>query len=191
VTHKNSGNDRNEIEVLVKIPVPAIFRARDRKEFLRNFEPSFQGFSSNATTSSRSTDCSGKSSSHKPKSNRKDDKKDTAKDVICRGCHKKGHKEVDCRELAKWLIISGAVKKLKESTCKQVLDNYHRHYSSDPPSKQISKSCVDQLRAFCEYGDMTPSQVVKHYNWDGYIGSDVADEEDGFETAAEGEDESN
>jgi hypothetical protein len=38
---------------------------------------------------------------------------------------------------------------------------------------------------------MTPSQVVKHYNWDGYIGSDFADEEDGFETAAEGEDESN
>ena len=37
---KNSGNDRNEIEVSVKIPVPAIFRARDRKEFLRNFEPS-------------------------------------------------------------------------------------------------------------------------------------------------------
>jgi hypothetical protein len=40
VTHKNSGNDRNEIEVSVKIPVPAKFRARDRKEFLRNFEPS-------------------------------------------------------------------------------------------------------------------------------------------------------
>ena len=39
---KNSGNDRNEIEVSVKIPVPAIFRARDRKEFLRNFEPSLQ-----------------------------------------------------------------------------------------------------------------------------------------------------
>jgi hypothetical protein len=37
---KNSGNDRNEIEVSVKILVPAIFRARDRKEFLRNFEPS-------------------------------------------------------------------------------------------------------------------------------------------------------
>jgi hypothetical protein len=39
VTHKNSGNDRNKIEVSVKIPVPAKFRARDRKEFLRNFEP--------------------------------------------------------------------------------------------------------------------------------------------------------
>jgi hypothetical protein len=37
---KNSRNDRNEIKVLVKIPVPARFRARDRKEFLRNFEPS-------------------------------------------------------------------------------------------------------------------------------------------------------
>jgi hypothetical protein len=36
---KNSRNDWNEIEVLVKIPVPARFRARDRKEFLRNFEP--------------------------------------------------------------------------------------------------------------------------------------------------------
>jgi hypothetical protein len=40
VTHKNSGNDRNEIEVSVVIPVPARFRARDRKEFFRNFEPS-------------------------------------------------------------------------------------------------------------------------------------------------------
>jgi hypothetical protein len=37
---KNSGNDRNEIEVSVKIPVPARFHASDRKEFLRNFEPS-------------------------------------------------------------------------------------------------------------------------------------------------------
>jgi hypothetical protein len=35
----NSGNDRNEIEVSVKIPVPAIFRARDRTEFRQNFEP--------------------------------------------------------------------------------------------------------------------------------------------------------
>jgi hypothetical protein len=40
---KNSGNDRNEIEVSVKIPVPARFRARDRKEFLRNFEPRSEG----------------------------------------------------------------------------------------------------------------------------------------------------
>jgi hypothetical protein len=39
VTHKNSGNDQNETEVLVEIPVPARFRASDRKEFLRNFEP--------------------------------------------------------------------------------------------------------------------------------------------------------
>jgi hypothetical protein len=39
MTLKNSGNDRNEIEVLVEIPVPAIFRARDRTEFRRNFEP--------------------------------------------------------------------------------------------------------------------------------------------------------
>jgi hypothetical protein len=36
---KNSGNDRNEIKVSVKIPVLARFRARDQKEFLRNFEP--------------------------------------------------------------------------------------------------------------------------------------------------------
>jgi hypothetical protein len=42
VTHKNSGNDRNEIEVSVEIPVPARFRACDRKEFLRNFEPRLQ-----------------------------------------------------------------------------------------------------------------------------------------------------
>ena len=34
-----SGNDRNEIEVSVKIPVPARFRARNRKEFIRKFEP--------------------------------------------------------------------------------------------------------------------------------------------------------
>jgi hypothetical protein len=151
----------------------------------------FQGFSANATTSSRSNDRSSRGSSRKPKANRKEEKKDTAKDVVCRSCHKKGLKEVDCRELAKWIIISGAVKKLKESTRKQVLDNYHRHYSSDPPSRQISKSCVDQLRAFCKYRHMTPTQVVNHYNWDGYISNDRADEEDGFETATEGEDESN
>jgi hypothetical protein len=38
VRHKNSGKDRNKIEISVEIPVPARFRARDRKEFLRNFE---------------------------------------------------------------------------------------------------------------------------------------------------------
>jgi hypothetical protein len=41
---KNSGNDRNEIEVSVKIPVPAIFRARDRTEFRRNFEPRVEDY---------------------------------------------------------------------------------------------------------------------------------------------------
>jgi hypothetical protein len=40
-----SGNDRNKIEVSVKIPVPAIFRARNRKEFLRNFEPRTEAMS--------------------------------------------------------------------------------------------------------------------------------------------------
>ena len=39
MTQKNSGNDRNKIEVSVEIPVPARFRACDWKEFLRNFEP--------------------------------------------------------------------------------------------------------------------------------------------------------
>jgi hypothetical protein len=39
VTHKNSGNDRNKIEVSVGVPVPARLLARDWKEFLRNFEP--------------------------------------------------------------------------------------------------------------------------------------------------------
>jgi hypothetical protein len=38
VRHKKSGKDRNKIEISVEIPVPARFRARDRKEFLRNFE---------------------------------------------------------------------------------------------------------------------------------------------------------
>lgn len=151
----------------------------------------FQGFSANATTTSRSNDRSSRGSSRQPKASRKDEKKDTAKDVVCRGCHKKGHKEVDCRELAKWIIISGAVKKLKEATRKKVLDNYHCHYSSEPPSKHISKSCTDQLRAFCEYRHMTPSQVINHYNWEGYINNDRNDEEDGFETATEGEHESN
>jgi hypothetical protein len=40
VTYENSGNDWNKIEVSVEIPVPARFRARDRKEFLQKFEPS-------------------------------------------------------------------------------------------------------------------------------------------------------
>jgi hypothetical protein len=33
---KNSRNDRNKIEVSVKIPVPARFRTRNRKEFILN-----------------------------------------------------------------------------------------------------------------------------------------------------------
>jgi hypothetical protein len=39
VTHKNSGNDWNEIKVFFGVPVPARFRAPDRKEFLQNYEP--------------------------------------------------------------------------------------------------------------------------------------------------------
>jgi hypothetical protein len=39
VTAKNTGNDRNQIEVSVKVLVPGRFLASDQKEFLRNFEP--------------------------------------------------------------------------------------------------------------------------------------------------------
>jgi hypothetical protein len=158
----------------------------DDDEFIEHHD-----FFSNATTFSRSNNRSGQGSSRKPKTSHKEDKKETAKDIVCRGCHKKGHKEVDCRELAKWLIISGAVKKLKDSVRTQVLENYHRHYSSEPPSKRISKSSVDQLRAFCSEYNTTPTQVVMHYDWKGYIGADLTEDDEGFETAAEGEEESN
>jgi hypothetical protein len=30
-----------------------------------------------------------------------------------------------------------------------------------------------------------------HYDWKGYIGADLAEDDEGFETAAEGEEESN
>ena len=36
----------------------------------------------------------------------------------------------------------------------------------------------------------TPTQVVNHYNWKGYIGADLSDGDDGLETASEGESES-
>ena len=149
----------------------------------------FNPFSANATTSSRSNDRSSGGRSCKSKANAKDGARDTAKDIVCHGCHKKGHKEVDCRELAKWLIISDAVKKLKDTVRSQVLENYHRHYSSEPPSKRISKSCVDQLHAFCRDYNTTPAQVVNHFNWTGYIGADLSEDEDGAEES-EGENES-
>lgn len=148
----------------------------------------FQGFSSNETTSSCSNDLSSRGSSHKPKATCNDHKPDSSKNIICHGCHKQGHKEIECHELAKWLIIAQAIKKLNKTTRKTVLERYYQFYSTEPPSKQISCSCIDQLCNFCTKPQMTPTQVVNHFNWESYIRSD---KEDGFETVAEGENESN
>jgi hypothetical protein len=147
-------------------------------------EIGLQGYSSNATNSrgdrSRST------GPRRRESKNDESKSKSKKDIICRGCHKKGHVEVDCRELARWIIISGAVKKLQENTRKKVLDNYHRFYSTAQPSASISKSCTNQLRQFCNSRSITEQQVVDGFNWDGYVASD--EDEEGFATAEEGDD---
>jgi predicted Fe-S protein YdhL (DUF1289 family) len=106
-------------------------------------------------------------------------------DIVCRGCHRKGHEEVNCRELAKWIIVAKAVKKLPERQRKKVMENYYKFYSTAPPHPSIARSCVMQLRDFCSSRNMTTDQVVQNYNWEGYIASGNNGEEDGFETAAE------
>jgi hypothetical protein len=138
-------------------------------------EIGLQGLSSNATNRPR-----------KRFTKKEGPKLKSTKDVKCNGCQKKGHVEADCRELAKWIILSGAVKRLKDSKRKQVLENYHRFYSTTPPTDSISKSCADQLRQFCNSRSLTTEQVVDSYNWDGFVATD--DEEDGFATAEEGDD---
>ena len=145
-----------------------------------------QGFVSNATTNIRSS-----TRSRTPRRGKDATKpQNPNKDVVCRGCHKKGHVKVECRELAKWIILSQAVKQLPDHTRKKVLESYHRHYSTAPPNPTIARSYRDILNEFCSNRNMTTDQVIAHYNWDAFIASNSDSEDEGFETAAEGEDDS-
>jgi hypothetical protein len=158
-------------------------------------ELNFQGSASaSTTTSTRSRDNRSRGGNRNSTDNRR---KTTGRrastgetaDVTCRGCHKKGHQEVDCRELAKWIIISNNVKKLPDRQRKKVMENYYKFYSTAPPSPSISRSCVQQLRNFCSSRSMTTEQVVNNFNWDGYVAYEGTDGDEGFETAPEdGED---
>ena len=95
---------------------------------------------------------------------------------------------MDCRELAKWIILSQAVKKLPDRQRKKVLDAYYKHYSTTPPNPTIARSYSNILHDFCVNRNLTMDQVIANYNWDGYTASDSDSDSDGFETAAEGED---
>jgi hypothetical protein len=159
-------------------------------------ELNFQGSASvSATTSTKSRDNRSRDSRRSSTDKRRTDRRSTTDDktdTICRGCHMRGHKEVDCRQLAKWIIISNAVKRLPERQRKKVMENYYKFYSTSPPSPSISRSCIRQLRDFCSSRSLTEEQVVNNFNWDGYAayeGTDGDGELEGFETAPEdGED---
>lgn len=143
-------------------------------------ELDMQGLVSSATTTTKS---------RTPRRNRETPKpKNANKDVVCRGCHKKGHVEVDCRELAKWIILSQAVKKLPDRQRKKVLEAYYKHYSTAPPNPTIARSYSTILQEFCANRNLTMEQVIANYNWDGFTTSSSDSDDDGFETAAEGED---
>ena len=139
-----------------------------------------QGLASNATTATRSRTPRRSRDTTRPQN--------PNKDVVCRGCHKKGHFEVDCRKLAKWIILSQAVKKLPHRQRKKVLDAYYKHYLTTPPNPTIARSYSNILHDFCVNRNLTMDQVIANYNWDGYTASDSDSDDDGFETAAEGED---
>lgn len=131
----------------------------------------------NATTAPQHHDARGRSH----KSGSQDDKKTNSGS-------KRGHKEVDCCIVAQWLIVSKAIKDLPENLRIKILENYYHYYSTKAPSKSISRSCVQQeMSDLCKDRHMTPNQLVHHFNWDGYVNTDLNAEEDGFETAAEDE----
>lgn len=137
----------------------------------------FQGFVANFTSSSR------RGGRRTPAFNRDKKEKDSKTDIICRGCHRRNHKEVDCRDLAKWIIISGAVESLSPQLKKRVLANYYKFYSSAPPSPSMARSCAQQLTEFCASRNMSTEQCVQCYNWDGYAAADLDGEDDGYVSA--------
>lgn len=148
-------------------------------------EDGIQGFSSNATASRQPRN---RQTSRRPrKDNEKKEETSSKKTIVCRGCHMKGHKEVECRQLARWIIVSKAIKKLPDSLRKKVLDNYYTFYSTAPPSASISRSCTEQLRNFCSSRSVTQQEVVDAFNWEKYASMNLNEEEDGFETAVEEE----
>jgi hypothetical protein len=149
-------------------------------------EEGIQGFSSNATASCNNP--RNRQTSRRPRNNNKEDAT-SKKDIVCRGCHKKGHKEVECRELARWIIVSKAVKKLPDSLRKKVMENYYKFYSTAPPPASISCSCNEQLRTFCSSRSVSTQQLVDAYNWEKYASMNLNEEENGFETAVEDENE--
>jgi hypothetical protein len=149
-------------------------------------EDGFQGFSSNATASHNNP--RNRQNSCRPRNNNNEDTT-SKKDIVCRGCHKKGHKEVECRELARWIIVSKAVKKLPDSLCKKVMENYYKFYSTTPPPASISRSCNEQLCNFCSSRSVSTQQLLGAFNWEKYASMNLNEEEDGFETAVEEENE--
>lgn len=65
----------------------------------------FQGFASNAMAA----DLRGRHRAALSQRSKKTDNPDCKKDMICHGCHHCNHKEVDCHDFSKWIIISGEV----------------------------------------------------------------------------------
>lgn len=95
--------------------------------------------------------------------------------IVCRACHMKNHEEVECRQLARWLILSGRANRLPSSLKKKVLDNYYNRYSTMPPSPSVNRSCAQHLSDFCSERGLTEDEVSDCFAWEWYAEPDVDD----------------
>jgi hypothetical protein len=55
--------------------------------------------------------------------------------------------------------------------------------------RSISRSCNEQLRNFCSSRSVSTQQLLDVFNWEKYASMNLNEEEDGFETAVEDENE--
>ena len=104
----------------------------------------------------------------------------------CRACRKKNHEEVDCRELAKLLILSDRLKSLTPALKKKVVESYTKFYGEAPSPAMHSTSCA-KLEEFCNSRGISESELEAAFHWENYcLAADLEDidsESSGQETS--------
>jgi hypothetical protein len=107
---------------------------------------------------------------------------DSGTTITCRACLRRGHTEMECRQIGLLLCLTGWIDRLTGDQKKKVKAIYQRHWSTPPP-RSVKHYHTRQLEEFCNSRNVSEQDVMDWYDWDTFCGS-MADEESASETDA-------
>ena len=96
--------------------------------------------------------------------------------IYCGACDKKNHTDMQCYDLAKYLILTKYAKRLDPAKAQQVIEVYRARFHPTP-SPALHRTAADFVENYCLSHDLSEEELVQQYDWDHWIESAGSEED--------------